>query len=426
MLRTDAADALLAEHSEDGCLFPDYDGYCLGNVPHTVTSVLGCDTGRTLPADALAGVATDVGTVLVVLVDGFGFEQWRRERDCHAFLDRLSAEARVTPLTSIYPSETAAAMNTFHSGSLPAEHGVIGWNVYEPTADESFEALPFVTKDGERPARVAPEDVANATSLYTELADAGVACHHVVPFKSTSEGATAHTYESLDGFPERLRDALDAARDEADSEVEGGGGERARSYCFAYLDHVDHAAHHSGTNSTDYRETVGEVFDTLSKALSALDRGVAEDTLLVVTADHGHVNTDPERNVNLDDFDTVLDSLRRHADGTPVRFSGSPRNVHLHLQDGRDAEVESAMRENLDAQVFSRAEVLDRDLFGDVAPSETFRRRLGDVVVSHRDLSVWYGDAEPEEMELIGMHGGLNPEEMLIPFAVGRVAELVN
>ena len=424
MLRTDAADALRAEFGEDGYLFPDYEGYCFANVPHTVTSVLGADTGRTLPEDALAGVDTDVQTVLVVLVDGFGFEQWRAERDHHPFLRRLTDRARVTPLTSIYPSETAAAIHTFHTGRLPAEHGVVGWNVYEPTADESFEALPFLTKDGEPPERVAREEVSAAPSLYPKLADAGVACHHVIPFEETNEGATAHTYESLDDFRERLGEALAAARDEGETSRGSEEGESGRSYCYAYLPHVDQESHQSGTNSAAYRETVGDVFETLSAAVSGLDDDIAEDTLLVVTADHGHVNTDPERNVNLDEWPSLLDALRRHDDGTPIRFSGSPRNLHLHLREGREAEVASLVREKLDARVFSRDEALDRELFGDATPSETFRRRLGDLVVSHRELGVWYGDAEPDELELVGMHGGLHPAEMLVPFAVARVADL--
>ena len=414
MLRTDVASSLRTEFGEDGYLFPDYEGYCFANVPHTVASVLGVDTGRTLPGDVLADVdETTVENVLVVLVDGFGFEQWRRERDHHSFLDRLSAEARVTPLTSIYPSETAAAMTTLHTGRLPAEHGVVGWNVYEPRVGEEFEALPFRTKDGEEPT-ISRSGVADAESLYPELADAGVSARHVVPYATTPEGATKHTYETLAEFVEAVPEAI-AATD-------------VPSYCFAYLPHVDHASHETGTDSANYRETVGEVFDAVGEVVSRLDAAddtAADETLLVVTADHGHVNTDPERNVNLDQRETVVDALRRRDDGTPVRFSGSPRNVHLHLQDGRAEGVVADLRADLDAQVFERADVLDRELFGDVTPSETFRRRLGDVVVSHRDLGVWWGDEEPDELELVGMHGGLHPEEMLVPFAVGRVDELV-
>ncbi|WP_135852660.1 alkaline phosphatase family protein [Halorussus salinus] len=430
MLRTDVAENLRREFEEDGYLFPDYEGYCFGNVPHTVTDALGVETGRTLPDDVLAGVSDEFERVLVVLVDGFGFRQWRRERDHHALLDRLSSAGRVTPLTSIYPSETAAAMTTFHTGTLPVEHGVVGWNVYEPTADEEFESLLYRTKDGDEPS-VPRSEVADADPLYPKLADAGVSSHHVVPFEDAEPGATTRSYESLDEFPAVVAEAVADAADPA--------------YCFAYLDHVDAAAHESGTESPNYRETVGAVFDALDGAVSALDAdGTADETLLVVTADHGHVNTDPERNVNLDRREDLLAALRRRADGAPVKFAGSMRNVHLHLRDDRAEEGQRAdaaeavvadLRADLDARVFEKGDLLggeasggeafDGDLFGDAPASETFRRRLGDVVVCHRDLGVWWGDEEPGELAYVGMHGGLHPDEMLVPFAAVRADELV-
>jgi arylsulfatase A-like enzyme len=420
MLRTDVAEDPQQEFGEEGYLFPDYENYCFANIPHTVASALGVETGRTLPDDVLAGISTtEVENVLLVLADGFGFEQWRRERDRHEFLDRLSSTARVTPLTSIYPSETAAAMNTLHTGTLPAKHGVVGWNVYEPATDEEFEALPFQTKDGEKPA-VSRSAVSAAESLYSELADAGVSAHHVVPFATTPESATRHGYETLAEFAETIPEVV-AAADEP-------------SYCFAYLPQIDAASHQTGTDSANYRETMRETFDAVEAALSGLDDDTAEETLLVVAADHGHVNTDPERNVDLGQRDELVAALRRSEGGTPIKFSGSPRNVHFHLRDDAPdgdtesdcaEEVAADLRADLDARVFERDEVLDRELFGDVTASKTFRRRLGDVVLTHRELGTWWGDEEAHELGYVGMHGGLHPEEMLIPFAAVRADELV-
>ncbi len=146
---------------------------------------------------------------------------------------------------------------------------------------------------------------------------------------------------------------------------------------------------------------------------------------MLVTADHGHVDTDPERNVDLTDFDALEDGLERDPDGEPIRYAGSPRNVHLHLRDGTVERVREELTDRLDARVFRRETVLEGDLFGDCAPSETFRRRLGDLVVSHRELGVWYGGAyEPDELDLVGMHGGLHPDEMLVPFAACRLSAL--
>jgi hypothetical protein len=142
-------------------------------------------------------------------------------------------------------------------------------------------------------------------------------------------------------------------------------------------------------------------------------------------ADHGHVNTDPERNVDLSANRTLMANLQRHGDGTPVRLAGSPRNVHLHLQDGTIDPTRDALS-GLEARTFTRTEALDAALFGDRPASAHFRRRCGDLVLTHRALGTWFGDVEPDELGLVGMHGGLHPDEMLVPFAASRADRLVS
>jgi hypothetical protein len=99
------------------------------------------------------------------------------------------------------------------------------------------------------------------------------------------------------------------------------------------------------------------------------------------------------------------------------------RNVHLHLQEGTVEETRRALAD-LDAHVFTREEALDRNLFGDRPASDVFRRRCGDLILSHDWLGTWFDDAEPAELDMVGMHGGLTPEEMLVPFAAARADAL--
>lgn len=410
MLRTDVAADLRDRLGDGEAMYPDYGGYCFAHLPHSLTAVLGEDTGRTLPRDVFADVDTDVSTVLVVLIDSFGFEHWRRDHADHAFLREVTDRGVVTPVTSIYPSETAAAVPTFHTGVLPAEHGGIGWNVYDPDDDQAFEAFSGRVESGGGPDRDPDESFA-ADPLYPALTDAGVDCRHVVPFPETARGATAHSYDVDDRstLGPALVDALDAASDPA--------------YVYAYLPQVDHTAHEHGVDAPAYHETLGDVCTALERTLFGLDEALAEDTLLVVTADHGHTNV--AGSVDLDGIPGLVDALRRHADGDPVRTAGSPRNVHLHLRDdvSRSA-VETTVASHLDARVLTGEEVLETGLFGDVTPSPTFERRLGDlVVIPERDLA-WYGSVEPDELDLVGMHGGLSADEMLTQVAAVELGAL--
>ncbi|WP_265110567.1 alkaline phosphatase family protein [Halosolutus halophilus] len=403
-MRTDLESRLRDRLTEDGYLFPDYGKYCFARIPDTVRSVLGHAGEQPLPADVLAGLDGEYDRVLVLLVDGFGLAFWKRHRG-RAVLDRLDERGIVSPLTTIYPSETAAALTTFHTGTLPASHGLLGWDVYDPADDAAYEAFTATVKAGDDAVDHDLQDVFEGAPIYPDFEAAGIDCRHVVPFPETYDGATCHSYgpdESLDGFEPTLRNAFAAADDPA--------------FLFAYLPQIDTAAHAYGTHSDEYRETVDDVFATIDRAFSGLDADSAGDTLVVLTADHGHVDTDAGRTVDLETIDGVVEALERHGDGEPVRYAGSPRNVHLHLRDGRVEDVRSILDDRLDARVFTQADVLDRSLFGGGPRSETFRRRLGDLVIVHRDSGVWYGSDRPK-LDLVGMHGGLHPDEMLVPFA---------
>ncbi|MFC6723904.1 alkaline phosphatase family protein, partial [Halobium palmae] len=88
-------------------------------------------------------------------------------------------------------------------------------------------------------------------------------------------------------------------------------------------------------------------------------------------------------------------------------------------------DIETAARRlverELDALVLSKAEAIDRELWGPGEYGEAFRERCGDLLVVPRDRGVWY---ERGHLGLVGMHGGLTREEMLVPFATARLSEL--
>ncbi|WP_233506140.1 alkaline phosphatase family protein, partial [Haloferax sp. Atlit-47N] len=146
--------------------------------------------------------------------------------------------------------------------------------------------------------------MANAESIYPELSAAGVETHHVTPFPS--ESTVPHTYD-----PEDLSTFLDAFAEAAE-------GATDPSYIFAYLPQTDAIGHAEGVDSDAYRETADETFARVSGAIDMLAETTDDDgeTLVCITADHGLIDTDPDRNVDLSapPFDLVSD-LKTLTDG---------------------------------------------------------------------------------------------------------------
>ena len=97
-------------------------------------------------------------------------------------------------------------------------------------------------------------------------------------------------------------------------------------------------------------------------------------------------------------------------------FGGEARFRHLYCEGGAVDDVAARWRERLGAAawVVTRDEAVGEGWFGSV--DSAVRPRLGDVIVASRsDVAVVSTSRFPHEAELIGLHGSLTADEMLVP-----------
>jgi hypothetical protein len=103
-----------------------------------------------------------------------------------------------------------------------------------------------------------------------------------------------------------------------------------------------------------------------------------------------------------------------------VLLGGEARFRHLYCADGAASSVAGQWAELLGdrAEVLLREEAIARGWFGPV--TESVLPRLGEVLVAARDdVGIFSSRDFGYEMSLIGLHGSLTPDEMLIPILVG-------
>lgn len=438
----DGGERALPGVRRDGYVWPAYDDYSFDRVPGTAARALGVDLDRALPPATVPD--GDYERVVVLLVDGYGWDRFQAgERP--SLLSRAATAGETTAITSVYPSETAAAITSLNTGRTPAEHGLLGWNLRLPTVDRTVQTLPFVTRpaDDRRAAAAAagedptvpelsptddPRDLTAATdgavdgenlfdgrSVYERLGEAGVESHAIQPSRITGgpygaqalAGATVHGVDSVAEFGLSIRRRLTAATQP--------------TYVYAYWPAVDGAAHDAGTRSDEYAAELAAVCGAVERELDRLPDATAEETLLLVTADHGHRQSDPSAAVDLTTLPDVWGSLARHDDGRPVLPTGGPRNLHLHLQPGTEETVRAALSgADFEARVLSGERAVEAGLFGDGPVSPKLRERVGDLVVVPKSVGVWIDD-ERRKLEFVGQHGGQHPEEMSVPFLAAPV-----
>ncbi|MFW6153294.1 MAG: alkaline phosphatase family protein [Halobacteriota archaeon] len=420
--------ALLERLEDDGYLQPTYRDYGIANVPDTVVDLLGGRASTPLPDNTVVaardGHERSVEHVVMVVIDGFGWNRFGPLVAQSPTLQWLVDHGDVTPLTSTFPSETAAAMLTLYTGLQPVEHGQLGWFTYLTEVDRVGLSLPFTTVDGvdlDVAHGVHPSglfDIDVRVPLASRLDNLGVdvtfaqpsGIHDSVTSRRACGPGRRRGFDTVDGGLSVVRATLERAD--------------GPTYQQLYYPLVDTAAHREGTHSLAYREALFAVLEPLKRELiDNLDPMVAQRTVLLVMADHGHVDTDPETNVNLARLDATGDidldrHLRRNGDGERIYLAGSPRNVQFYTREGHTEPLRRELERSLPLRTFTRAEYLAEGLFGHREPGPLFDHRAPDLIAVPRDSGLWYDDGE---LTLIGMHGGLHPHEMLVPFVAVRL-----
>jgi hypothetical protein len=95
--------------------------------------------------------------------------------------------------------------------------------------------------------------------------------------------------------------------------------------------------------------------------------------------------------------------------------TGEHRLAYLFLKPGKEDLVRSYFNDTWSGQFtfIDPSEAVTKGLFGPGKPHRHLSDRLGDLIVAARDDAyLWWAD---KENLLIGRHGGLSEEEMIVP-----------
>lgn len=411
-----------------GSLKPDYNRYCLSNVPSTALSILGVDSGRpTLPKDAIGDVDTSgIDNVILLLCDGFGHREWKRQEG-RGFVGTISRKGNVRPITTIFPSTTAAAITTVSTGLTPQEHGLPEWFVYMEELGEVIVTLPFTrvgdsgrdTLEGE----FDPRDLFDGQTIFEKLRAQGVAS------TSLTSRALANTAYSTVSRRGSDVSAYTAASDMTVSLRRMVERSRGRNLFYVYWSYVDTIEHAYGPNTDEAEVEASMISHAFQEGfLSKLDKQAAKRTLILVTADHGQLNVVPERTLYLNRLRRLMRSLGRTSSGAMIPPWGSARDMYLQIDEARLDETNSYLEKKLagEATVIKTDDAIAEGLFGINRPSRKFRRRVGNLMVlPHGKNTIWFRYRKEDSLDLRGHHGGLSEDEMTIPLAAARVSDLL-
>ncbi len=408
---------------DEGWVWPNYEGLSIANLPATIAALFDGDLPGALPAmprELWADWMPGLRRIVLVLLDALGYRMLQRmwaAGEGQPFLD-LSEAGRLVPLTSVFPSTTDAALVSLSTGRPPAEHGWLAYTMYLRELGIAANAIllsPVWTRKTDQLVEwgLDPATLIPVPRLAERLASAGIHTGGVYYAGFQRTGFSSMLYRGIaEQRGHLLPSDLWVHLRHLLAETRG-----RRAFLTAYWSGIDTLAHAYGPHS----DLCDAEFHTVSHLLSrqfldSLPAADREGTLLLITADHGQIEIPPEGILSADQHPELSQHLM-----API--VGESRAAFVYPRPGRAA----AIRDYLEARypdwfvILDSVEALDAGLLGKPVADETYAR-AGELLVLPRGARALQ-QTEPS-VPLIGRHGGLTPDEMLVPLIGTRLEAL--
>jgi hypothetical protein len=301
------------------------------------------------------------------------------------------------------------------TGHSPAEHGILGYEIFlkefglianmithAPVAFDGRAGLLYN-------AGFDPETFLPVNTIGAHLQKAGVDVHAFLHYSISGSGLSRMHYPAVKSHSfAHPSDLWIAVRDLANQKIDD------KRLIWVYYGGVDGLSHRHGPDSEQAEAEFHDFTGTMVvEFLEKLESALGSDTLMILLADHGQLTTRKDPHYELSNH--VGLSRRLHMSPT-----GENRLAYLYVKPGQGAAVEEYLQRAWPGafSVLPSSQLLEAGLFGPGSPSPLTRERLGDLtVITHQDAYLWWA---AKDNPLIGRHGGLSSEEMLVPLLALR------
>lgn len=379
---------------------PDYEKRSIINLMSSLAVGLGSESPyNTLDMIDEKKLERSENVILLVL-DGIGYEYLKEKGKDTVLFDYLRGK-----ITSVFPSSTASAIPSFYTGYAPQQHAVTGWYMFLKEVGVVSTILPFKPRFGD-----------------SSLEEFGVDISSILSSRSLMNGIERKT---IDVTLEKLKDS-------AFNSYFGGSCKRMgyyslkelfsilerlvksgdkKRYIKAYWNGFDSVAHEDGVNSI----AASKEFVEISLKLKEFVESIKDtDTTLIITSDHGFIDTTEEKSIKLEDHQTLKNCLT-------LPLCGDYRTVFCYVHPSKTDEFEKYCEENLSdiCHMYRSEELIKQNYFGLFEPDPQLYSRVGDYTLVMKGNYIFH-DTLPNEEEhfMIGNHGGTSKKEMSVPLII--------
>ena len=332
--------------------------------------------------------------IVLIILDGMGEHILK-----NISKDGFFSKHKIHCITSVYPSTTTAALTTYYSGMPPYESGWIAWSQYFKEYGRAIDMLSHkesYQKENLSNARIDVfKEVVNYEPIFQKIekASPNVKAYEIMPDYSDIRSKRSIRANNI----EQICDAIELI-----CSSEG------QNFMMAYCDNPDSLLHKYGCNSEEARNMILDAQRRIEKMCKVL-----KDTLVIVSADHGH--KDINKVYNILDYPEIQDCLIM-----PVSLES--RCLTFWVKENKRDDFEKLFNKEFSEEflLMKTEEFLKKNLLGYGNKHKKIDDFLGNyVALSISDsiirLETFLAEGKPAKKST---HCGLTEDEMEVPLIV--------
>lgn len=382
-----------------GIVMPDYNKSIV-NLMSSIGASFGAKmmypSLKVLPSSELKNAEN----VILLVIDGLGYEYLKEQKG--SFL----AKHTRGKITSVFPATTTSAIPTFLTGVAPQQHGLTGWHMFLKEVGGIVTFLPYYLRGSYISLR-GVVDVGNILSekgffekIKTKSKSIYVAWDEIKdsPFNLYySRNSKVFGYKNLAGFFRQIQRAVFHGK--------------KRKYIHAYWPGFDGYSHEHGHLSREAKVHFEEI-DKRMKSFVEKIKGT--NTALIVTADHGFVDTPRSKEIWLQNHPRLKECLS-------MPLSGDSRVAYCYVRKNKVNDFERYVRKRMSKYCYmiKSKELIRRGFYGKFKPNRKLLDRIGDYTLISKDNYIIKDLVLREKKKgNLGHHSGMSSREMFVPLIV--------
>ena len=312
--------------------------------------------------------------VVLMVLDGMG----RHIIDKNCNNGSILKTHQVMNLNSVYPPTTVAATTAFTTGLAPIESGWLGWHLYLNNEDPSITLFRNeINATKEKFTKFNVEDLLPRNYWYNNL-------------------KRAKHYTIYPAWGENGVDTLS----EAFNKVQEICNKEESNFTYLYWDEPDALMHEYGTTSQIVKVKLLEIEEQVEKLANELPN----ETIVLITADHGLIDVEPIELSNYPDFEDCLTKP----------FAGEGRFAQFYVKEGMQSTFEELFNKYFaeSFMLMTKQEFIKSQMAGLNAVNSITQYALGDYVAIGTGNYYFTEKLSDDDLIFKAHHAGITPEEM--------------